>query len=404
MQEGSYNQLSCSELRCSLLLVLWEFWSAVVNFGVVWNRGLEPFRREGLRLGRDYFLPCFPKLMEWNTYRSSTCAVQRCLWGALIPFGCQHFSELCQAQAQLHILPLPTPSLFLQFCLPACQGKPELWMKIEHMTILCSCCDNLVWLLICLTKVLSPWLTSVWDRRSILGWAGQDEQEQTLLGMQRRAEQGSLMWAGSLPPPGLVAVQHWKAAANGMQEHCQITPRCLVFSLKMQLLHCCFSPFPTFPLLSPQLAHCAVLSNSMPVVESLRLWWWLCFSQSPAQCGEICHLLVTVSGGVGHAAGANPSSGGLCFPQPVSKLKVALKWGHQPFHMHGLSSSCVPAEMLCIKHPRGVGALVQERCWWAGACVGKGHWDAQPDLWREAGRLGTLQPGEEKWHLWKTFA
>lgn len=37
------------------------------------------------------------------------------------------------------------------------------------------------------------------------------------------------MRAGSLPPPGLVAVQLWKAAANGMQEHpcswaCRITP------------------------------------------------------------------------------------------------------------------------------------------------------------------------------------
>lgn len=60
--------------------------------------------------------------MEWNTYKSSTHAVQCCLWGVLIPFRCQHFSNLCQTQAQLCILPLPLHPILISAvpspCLP----------------------------------------------------------------------------------------------------------------------------------------------------------------------------------------------------------------------------------------------------------------------------------------------
>lgn len=45
---------------------------------------------------------------------------------------------------------------------------------------------------------------------------------------------------------------------------------------------------------------------------------------------------------------ARLSSEGLCFPSLLSKLKIALKWGHQPFHMHGLSFSYVCQHKCCI--------------------------------------------------------
>lgn len=113
--------------------------------------------------------------------------------------------------------------------------------------------------------------------------AGELEQYQAsacqagLWGCGGGVEQGALMRAGSLPPPGLVAVQLWKAAANGIHEHpCswarRITPKVPCFqSEACNFSIAAFFFSPSLPLLSspPQLSHFVVMRNTIHAVESL---------------------------------------------------------------------------------------------------------------------------------------
>lgn len=120
----------CRFLNRLLLLLLWE---ALVFFYKNWcalGPGTGACFVGKLRLGSflccDDFLPHFPKLMEWNTYKSSTHALQCCFWVVLIPFRCQHFSELCQTWAHLHILPFPLHPILIS-AVPSSRSLRKTW-------------------------------------------------------------------------------------------------------------------------------------------------------------------------------------------------------------------------------------------------------------------------------------
>lgn len=185
----------------------------------------------------------------------------------------------------------------------------------------------------------------------MLGWAGQGEQQPGLWGCRGGVEQGSLMWAGSLPPPfssrarccaALGGSSQWAAAASLHLGSPGSSPSALFSLWSLWLLCCCFLPFPAFPLLSPQLSQGIVLRNNMHTVESqaLMVTWCVCHALR-AQCGGNLSPLgarwpCQVS--LGHEA-----LKAFALPSPVSKLKVAPKQGYQPSRKHGLSSSCAPA-------------------------------------------------------------
>lgn len=164
------------------------------------------------------------------------------------------------------------------------------------------------------------------EEQSILWLAEELEQQWCLagwaVGLQRRVEQGAVMHAGSFPPPGLVAVQLWKAAANGMHKHpCSwahwITPKVPCFqseACNFSIAAFFFLPYLSFP--PPSAVSFCFFWRITCMLLSLLLglkWYllrftlteWLWSSLGGRSVTFWCFL--TVSGGV------NLSSEGLCF-------------------------------------------------------------------------------------------
>ena len=289
-------------------------------------------------------------------------------------------SPTCQTQARLPILPLPLHPILVS-AVPSShsRAKPEPWTEVEHGIVLyCFCWNNLVWLLctnpvLCLTEVLppsavSPWLTSGGGRwidtamsrsRSGAGRAG-------LWGCGGGLERGALMRAGSLPPPArccaaLEGGSQWDARAS-VRLGSRIAPEVPCFqSEACNFSIAAFFFFPSLPLLSSHLS-CLILLfwgiTSVLLSLSLSLKWYLLhFSRPQSDCPrcsawrEICHLLVIRDYSRWGRSCSWRQTWALktcALPSPLCELKIALKWGHQPFRVHGISSSCVCQHKCCI--------------------------------------------------------
>lgn len=168
---------------------------------------------------------------------------------------------------------------------------------------------------------------------------------------------------------GLVAVQLWRAAANGNHEHPrglahQIAPAAPWF--RSEAFDCSIVAYFSLSLClssafhPPPLPRFVVLMNNVHTVESLvrsriELAAFITPTERlPAPCsawGLSCHLLVLRDHGRwGRSCSWRQTWArkARALPGLLNKLKIALKWGHQPLCTHRLSTNYACQRVCCM--------------------------------------------------------